>query len=273
MHTTNTIINDTNQCITHITTFQNNCSQYLSQMQDELLTHTNQIDFQVSTINNLNKTISNLKKQTMATQIELKHISTTHDTYILQSTIDFKQYYQTLLDKHMEKINTIQQQCSIDDVLTLNVGGILYTTRKSTLQSIDNTFIDILVSGRFKPTLDAQQNIFIDRDGTLFKHILNFLRDPVYISTIKLLPQCEIQALVVEANYYGIHPIILLDKCQITSVSNTPALNSHIKIFWTKDNQWYPGIVTKIDKHSTYIKYDDGDTRTHNSHILKWIYI
>ena len=62
-------------------------------------------------------------------------------------------------------------------VITLNVGGIFYTTTTSTLQAGDGcNYFDTLLSGRFPILRDSKDNIFVDRDGSTFRYILNFLR-------------------------------------------------------------------------------------------------
>ena len=64
-----------------------------------------------------------------------------------------------------------------DEVITLNVGGQLYTTTRSTLAKYPDSMIGAMFNGQFVPThFDPQGNYFIDRDGAMFRHVLNFLR-------------------------------------------------------------------------------------------------
>ena len=66
------------------------------------------------------------------------------------------------------------------DIVSLNVGGIIYTTTRSTLLSADsnqdNNYFTSLLSERFPVLKDDQGNIFIDRDGKNFRYIINYLR-------------------------------------------------------------------------------------------------
>ena len=59
--------------------------------------------------------------------------------------------------------------------IVIDVGGILYSTSYSTLTKYPESMLGIMFSGR-----DAMQcqdgSFFIDRDGTQFRHILNYLR-------------------------------------------------------------------------------------------------
>ncbi|KAL0963645.1 hypothetical protein UPYG_G00309000 [Umbra pygmaea] len=61
--------------------------------------------------------------------------------------------------------------------ITLNVGGFLYAAHRTTLCRHQGSLLEELASGR-KPVqhTDSMGNPFIDRDGPVFRHILNFLR-------------------------------------------------------------------------------------------------
>ncbi|XP_072440730.1 BTB/POZ domain-containing protein KCTD4 isoform X1 [Chiloscyllium punctatum] len=99
-------------------------------------------------------------------------------------------------------------------VITINVGGHLYTTQRSTLTKYTDSLPEALVNGKIQNTVDADGNYFIDRDGTLFRHVLNFLRNGEL-----LLPEGfqEFQLLAREAEFYQIKP--LTDALTAKSVS------------------------------------------------------
>ncbi|PKY54357.1 hypothetical protein RhiirA4_409760, partial [Rhizophagus irregularis] len=59
-------------------------------------------------------------------------------------------------------------------LVTLNVGGVLYTTTKGTLLKKTN-FFEMPLNGNVFDTLDYDGNIFIDQNGELFKYVLEFL--------------------------------------------------------------------------------------------------
>ncbi|KAF2068573.1 hypothetical protein CYY_010100 [Polysphondylium violaceum] len=67
----------------------------------------------------------------------------------------------------------------IPDPITLNIGGFKYQTTKATLTKIPNSFFDLMLSGEIniKPMTNEPNTYFIDRDGTHFNYILNYLRD------------------------------------------------------------------------------------------------
>lgn len=61
-------------------------------------------------------------------------------------------------------------------VVQLNVGGHLYTTTLSTLRKHSDSKLAELFSGPPKLRADTQGRYFIDRDGSHFGAILEFLR-------------------------------------------------------------------------------------------------
>ncbi|VEN64136.1 unnamed protein product [Callosobruchus maculatus] len=70
-------------------------------------------------------------------------------------------------------------------LVELNVGGVAYTTTLTTLTSrADSTLADLFGSEK-RPPKDAKGRYFIDRDGVLFRYVLDFLRDGRVI-----LPEC-----------------------------------------------------------------------------------
>jgi hypothetical protein len=71
------------------------------------------------------------------------------------------------------------EQWKPSQIIELNIGGHLFTTTVGTLISQKETFFEKLFSGKFAVTRDHEQRIFIDRDGSYFRYILNYLRDPI----------------------------------------------------------------------------------------------
>lgn len=100
---------------------------------------------------------------------------------------------------------------------------VRFSTSKTTLNQIPDTFFTSLLSGRIQSLRDENGAIFIDRDPELFSLILNYLRwanvDCVIILCMTHLAiiyrtkdidlkLCDIRLLRHEAEYYGISPLI-----------------------------------------------------------------
>ena len=64
----------------------------------------------------------------------------------------------------------------MDDIIDLNVGGTQYTTSRSTLTRYPDSMLASMFSGRLPTPKDKEGRYWIDGDGRLFRHILNFLR-------------------------------------------------------------------------------------------------
>ena len=89
--------------------------------------------------------------------------------------------------------------------IKLNVGGQYFTTSLETLTKDPGSMLHAMFSGRFdtKPAEDG--SYFIDRDGTHFRHILNFLRTGELI-----VPEDKVvcKELLREAKFYQIQGIL-----------------------------------------------------------------
>ncbi|XP_076657941.1 BTB/POZ domain-containing protein Ktl [Halictus rubicundus] len=94
-----------------------------------------------------------------------------------------------------------QQQEAVPGVVELNVGGIFYTTTLTTLTRESNSHLAALFSGKVPVEKDAKGRYFLDRDGVLFRYVLDFLRNQALV-----LPEGfrEKERLKQEANFYGL---------------------------------------------------------------------
>lgn len=134
--------------------------------------------------------------------------------------------YKTLTNAMKSEINTIKKekdqwetqkkllikkQFQPGEIITLNVGGKIFATAIETLQQQINgkdTVLSAMFSGRFELTKDKHGNIFIDRDGTTFRYILNYLR--VGGDVKKFIPpknEQHLQELILEAEYFGLEDL------------------------------------------------------------------
>ncbi|KAI6217326.1 BTB domain-containing protein [Aphelenchoides fujianensis] len=89
------------------------------------------------------------------------------------------------------------------ELVHLNVGGQRFSTSKSTLTWVPETFFTTLLSGRIASVEDESGAKFIDRDPELFRRILNYLRTK-QVDLSNVSPKM----LLHEAQYYGITPLV-----------------------------------------------------------------
>jgi len=101
----------------------------------------------------------------------------------------------------MEEAHTFQKSR-----VPLSVGGHRFETSLQTLTAIPDTYLSSLFSGRFDLSPDAEGVYFIDRDGTHFRHVLNFLRDSgsFTLGTGPAMPGPARAELVIELQFYGL---------------------------------------------------------------------
>jgi hypothetical protein len=86
--------------------------------------------------------------------------------------------------------------------IKLDIGGVRHVTSAATLTRFSDSMLGAMFSGRHEMLLDEDGYIFIDRDGTHFRHILNFLRNPELFSIdLSLAHEQELRR---EVDYYGL---------------------------------------------------------------------
>lgn len=92
------------------------------------------------------------------------------------------------------------------EIITLNVGGTIYTTARSTLLQFGDTMLGAMFSGRHHTlSKDKNGNLFIDRDGPMFRHVLNFLRTGRLTLPGDFKDHDMLEA---EADFYGIDQLV-----------------------------------------------------------------
>jgi len=87
-------------------------------------------------------------------------------------------------------------------IIELNVGGVLETTSLSTLCKFPDSMLAAMFSGRHHLLTDKNGRYFIDRNGSTFLHILNYLRDEQLPSLDDCLKVYR------EAQFFNIQPLI-----------------------------------------------------------------
>ena len=94
---------------------------------------------------------------------------------------------------------------AITTYVKLNVGGSLFATTVDTLTRQGSHMLSQMFTTQLAPKTDADGFVFIDRDGTYFRYILNYLRD----GDIDLpASEAQIVAILREAQYYLIGGLV-----------------------------------------------------------------
>ncbi|KAH3766106.1 rab9 effector protein with kelch motifs [Pelomyxa schiedti] len=115
-----------------------------------------------------------------------------------------RQQFEELVEKerlHQKEMESLAATCigSSQRIITLNVGGTRYDTSINTLTKDKNSMLAVMFGGRYEVTVSPDGSVFLDRDGTHFKYILNYLRDGhVSLTRDKLL----LKQLLQEAEFY-----------------------------------------------------------------------
>ena len=107
------------------------------------------------------------------------------------------------------------------DKILLNIGGTRFHATRATLQR--GTYFRTLLDRESKTHFESDGSIFIDRDGTHFRHILNFFRD----GRVPDLPEPHRSELRAEAEYYRVGEVVAglsrLSKEQVAAIAAAEA--------------------------------------------------
>eukprot|EP01071_Lankesteria_metandrocarpae_P006171 Lankesteria_metandrocarpae@DN4266_c0_g1_i1.p1 len=129
---------------------------------------------------------------------------------ILMEREKFRQEYAVFQN---ERRRVVDVSIATESMADVNVGGVIFQSSRHTLVQQPGSLLEALFSGRHKMPRDREGRIFVDRDGELFRIILNFLRDP----STHPLPRdaAESDAILKESAFYGINffPFPLVFAC------------------------------------------------------------
>ena len=166
------------------------------------------------------------------------------DLSILAKEADFFQL-KSLQDKVAERLKN-------PDSIALNVGGVLYRTSKETLMSHPDSLLSDLCqeSGNGVPR-DEHGNMVIDRDGHLFRHVLNFLRNGRLF-----LPDGfdELSMLACEANFYRL-PILQEHVNSLISILNYDKQNVLVLDLFQPDSEDICAVYTNAEDVSSLLAF------------------
>jgi len=109
-----------------------------------------------------------------------------------------------------------------NDIIEINAGGKIITTRRGTLTLVPNSLFTSMFSGRWALELDSNGRIFLDEDPEFIERIINFFRnkkreDPSNpIQSPPKVPEEKKEDFISLLGYYGLRdffypPLIVLD--------------------------------------------------------------
>lgn len=139
----------------------------------------------------------------------------------------------------MEKVQ------ELPSIIDLNVGGHVYTTSLSSLTRFPDSMLGVMFSGRRPVAMDSRGSFFIDRDGPMFRYVLNFLRS----SKLNLPDNFqEYGQLMEEADFYQIPQLI--DALNKIKSSRSVARNQVIRLTLDRDKHGLETLLTIFaEKH------------------------
>ncbi|OXA53115.1 BTB/POZ domain-containing protein KCTD16 [Folsomia candida] len=92
-----------------------------------------------------------------------------------------------------------------DPVVELNVGGIIYAARLSTVRKEPGKLADMFSNGVDSIPKDSKGKIFIDRDGVLFRYVLDYLRNQNIVLPENFHEKSRLKA---EAEYFQLEGLL-----------------------------------------------------------------
>ena len=157
--------------------------------------------------------------------------------YYIKEAFEILQRETTSLRQEKEAFNAMSKKFEhvhFSSTVNLNVGGHCFKTSVQTLTKDPNTMLAAMFSGKFEMKPCEDGSFFIDRDGSHFRFILNYLR------TGKLtLPEGAtfLKELLEEAEFYQIQGII--DELRVsepTVQASKPAKTFQESVLLTNEN-------------------------------------
>ena len=142
----------------------------------------------------------------------------------LRTATEAFQLQQRRFEEMTSRMGTYMAQHGDGNVVKLNVGGFSFQTTTTTLTSYPDSMLSAMFSGRYKLPTDEKGRVFIDRDGTHFRYILNFLRD----GTLNVAQDHVIlMDILQEAQFYQLHKLVQLIKTLLKDLLHSLSNNNN----------------------------------------------
>jgi len=156
------------------------------------------------------------------------------------------------LDSEVRKLQKEKegpQKNYFTDRVRLDIGGHHYSTSLDALTSVPGSYFHKLFSGPIPDEMMTRDGrVFLDRNGKLFRHILNCLREPSKFK-LRLKNRQDLDELREEAQFYGLEDLMFANSLFIPDVQNwLDETKITIKEFSTEHSDSFP--VTNVLNYS-----------------------
>ena len=150
-----------------------------------------------------------------------------------------------------------------DEIVNLNVGGNTFTTSRKTLCRVPGSMLESMFA-RFaeNPARQTKDGTYvIDRDGSQFAHILNYLR----VGAVVSLPEGRAarDALAIEADYFGLPDLV--GAIRMPMIDLTRYLPENIVDMWIEEEKLRSAFVKNggkdLDPHEGLVSVFGGSMR------------
>ena len=111
--------------------------------------------------------------------------------------------------------------------MKLSVGGQTFVTSTLTLTRDPTSMLAAMFSGRHALRQDDDGSYFIDRDGTHFRYVLNYLRDGAFRPGTLPADPCFLGQLCTESEYYQLDGLTRILAEQVATLAGTTGTDSN----------------------------------------------
>ena len=130
-----------------------------------------------------------------------------------QDTQEMTKYLTELQRSYEVKLQRLEEErTNIKDIqdgqkskIKLDIGGHIFSCSRSTLCKYEDSMLAAMFSGRHELVKGEDGTYFIDRDGTYFRYILNFLRDGITVNADLPESKTALREIRRESDYYQLH--------------------------------------------------------------------
>ncbi|XP_075040724.1 BTB/POZ domain-containing protein KCTD12-like isoform X2 [Mixophyes fleayi] len=111
------------------------------------------------------------------------------------------------LPDNLSCIRQVEEILSFPDIIELNVGGQVYITRYLTLVGVPGSLLWEMFSQKYARPLarDSKGRYFLDRDGFLFRYVLDYMRDQQLVLPEHFPERSRLQR---EAEYFKLPELV-----------------------------------------------------------------